>query len=331
VTGSETSPAMPSVSLSVTAKGGLSFAFDMSGSSDFDTISIDYGDGTTADGVLRSEHIYANAGAYLAIVTAANGRGESTASATVVAASAEKDTAAYFAHPYTYVIAADLGNEVPVLSGASWLSISDIGQGYVIVSGTPASAEFVGNVYGMVLETGSQTIGWNVTVKGGAGYPVPGFTVVADGMSVTITSVADNASAISYGMGDGRTVTGTGTITHTYSAPGDYVITQTVSNTVMNIPVTMAFSRGITIEEAFDTGSGDDDGNADDEDPPAGDAGGSGGDDAMYAAIALFVAGLAASVLIASRGMLFLGVLIGIVSIAVLAIFAGDVFAEVWP
>jgi len=249
----------PTASLNVTANGGLSFTFDMSGSSDYTVISIDYGDGNTADGIVRSDYAYASAGVYTAIVTATNKNGSSTASAMVVAASTETETTAYFAQPYIYVVSVPAGSGTPVISGAVWLSVTDVGNGYVVVSGTPSSTGFVERTYNMILSAGSHVTEWSVTVRGGPGYPAPGFTAHVDGMKVTITPTATNVSTIEYDMGDGQTISNRGTFTHTYSEPGPYTIKQTVSKSINGSAVQLQFSRQI-VASASQTGDGGDGG-----------------------------------------------------------------------
>lgn len=93
--------------------------------------------------------------------------------------------------------------------------------------------------------------------------PVAGFNVVpveitmADPMA-TISDESQNADFWTYTMGDGNTYT-VPSFTHNYTAPGDYIIQQTVSNTIgcmdiMTIPVRVMPASSAYIPNSFTPG-----------------------------------------------------------------------------
>jgi len=70
---------LPTANLSIepSNKDGMTFKFDLSGSKDFDHISLDLGDGTIISDVLSYTHTYKDEGEYVVTVTATNGLGSS--------------------------------------------------------------------------------------------------------------------------------------------------------------------------------------------------------------------------------------------------------------
>jgi len=244
---------IPTASLTVTPLGGHTFGFDMSGSTEFSNTFVDFGDGNTASGILSVNHTYERSGIFVATGIAANPLGSAIVTQTVIVVDDGPVTAAFFNQPYTYVIPVTVGGNTPFLSGALWLTVTEIGPDFVIVSGVPSSISFVGQTYNMSLTVGTQVIEWPITVFGGASFPVAGFNVTVDGLTVTITPTALNATLISYDMGDGSDpISSMVTVIHTYGAPGTFSIAQTVSRSIDGMVVVQEFLRTVTVTEQKD-------------------------------------------------------------------------------
>jgi len=251
-------PAVPN--LVITPLGDRTFVIDASASSNFNSISIDFGDGNVANGILKNDNYrYAQSGIYTVKVTVSNSLGPVSTTKTLVAFNDETLTVAYFNTEYQYVIPVTLGGNTPTFIGPLWLSITGYGTDpitgtdYVIVSGKFTSNVELPVTVPVSLTIGSQIKEWSITVYGGSSYPTPGFGVEVSGLTVTVTPIPNNnATSISYTFFNGQTppIYSTSTVSWPYSAPGTYTITQTVSRTVDGVPVTLQFSRVVTVSES---------------------------------------------------------------------------------
>ena len=241
------SDAIPVPLILVTHMGGMTYRFDGSASSDTSDLRWDFGNGTLGTGVIV-ENTFSHSGAYKVILSASNEYGVATDEKRVLIIDSSPIKAAFFAQPYYYTVAIDTQSVTPVLTGASWLSISDYGDDYVTMHGVPLSTLFVGQTYNVVLSAGGETKEWPITVRGGTGWPIPGFSASVNGMTVSVVSSAINADYIFYSYSEGgSSYPSSGNSTYTYSNPGTYKITQTVRTTVNGVPVTNDFSLLVII------------------------------------------------------------------------------------
>ena len=304
---------VPTTIMTVTPLGNGVYLFDASNSSDYTSLTWNFGDGKVSN-ALTVVHTFTH-GVYDVSLSASNNKGISSATSRVIYADETIPDTARFSQPYSVVIPTTVIG-TPTLFGCPWLSITDYGSDYIVVSGTPLSTHYVDVLYNIILNTGSDTINWSVTVNRGLEWPVAGFTVTVDGMTVTITSTAQNAVRTWYVYTDGGNefLTNTLITKHTYKEPGVYTITQIVRATINNEEILDEYSWTIVIyAPIIDDGDGD----VDDTEPEVEDR------SKLYTAIAVILAvifgGLAAAGY-ASRGFTILA---GVAIIVAALIFFG--------
>ena len=259
VSAEQTYTELPVAAATATKSAWWTYDFNASTSQRYTTISWDFGDGATSN-ALNVSHMYRASGAYTYTMTATNNIGNDVFTGTIIVSDDVPSYTAAYGRPYTYTLEIETNGNVPTVSGAAWLSVTDYGPNHVTVSGTSSSTSHVGKTYNIVLTIGEETVKWPVTVSTGSEWPVPGFTVTSNGLTVKITSTATNADYTFYRfMADGSYVQTGPTTQYTYTAAGTYIITQLVRSNVDGQTVTEEFSRTITVSIGNNSSSGDDD------------------------------------------------------------------------
>lgn len=245
----------PTAAMVVTSLGNNTFLFDASGSTDYESITWDFANGATSDGLIV-QYTFPKSGVYNVQMTAVNSQGSDTASYAVTITDDAPQTEAWVGK--TYVYAPEGISGTPTLSGASWLSWdSEHGR----VSGTPSVSDI--GTYTVILQpaTGAP-ITWTVHVYPSSTVPpISSFTFTAEGLKVTFLSSSSNATITYWSFGDGKHSLNVDP-EHTYSAAGTYTVTLEVRNSegvdVYNRVVTVS-AHGVD----DDGGSGGSDDNKD--------------------------------------------------------------------
>lgn len=218
--------------------------FTAVGVANYDTLTWDFGDGSTGTGV-EAIHKF-SMGSYTVTCTVRNVTTGESASATYSLEALDKSTidasdvinigSPYIPDGVLYgsqmilTVTDQSGNEVPFFTGTN----EPYSKGYILkISGTISDTSYVGKTLSFVVKSGSTVIKtWTAKV-----YPAassvdigarPSFTPVANGLDVSLTRINPNANYIrllvDWGDGDVDSSAASGTFEHTYPSAGRYPI-----------------------------------------------------------------------------------------------------------
>lgn len=230
--------ALPEASFTATAQG-LAVGFDAATSADSDGEVTDYrwdfGDGTTGTGVTAA-HTYAEAGTFTVRLVVTDDRdGEGTATETVTVANAAptaqfESSASGLDATFDAAASRDVDGTI---SSYAW----DFGDGATGRGATPGHTYQGPGTYTVTL-TVTDNLGAKATAQADLLVdrtnvtPIASFSTQVRDLDVVFDAAASTdpdgtISSYSWDFGDGATGTGVNP-THTYAAPGDYLVTLTV-------------------------------------------------------------------------------------------------------
>lgn len=216
------SPPVPGFTLAV---NGLTVTVTDT-SVDADVVSYDWGDGLS-DSFASGSHTYSAAGNYTIVQTASNAHGSETTSRTATVGDTDPPPVAAF--EVANITGLTVSFRDRSTNAEEWLW--DFGDGEIDTLRSPNHTYPASGSYTVIL-----------TVRNGSGdedrtdqtitlqdFPVAGFTVAIDGLTVTVTDTSSGADTVLYDWGDGSNDSFRSG-PHTYSAAGSYAIQQRVSN-----------------------------------------------------------------------------------------------------
>ena len=199
-----------------------------------DTLEWEFGDGNSAQGTTVT-HTWAGPGDYGVTLTATNEAGSDSTNLTVTVLPYLPPPIASFTSPL----------EVRVGTPAEFVDTSSNGSTYFWDFGDGGSATTMSAIH-TYATTGPKVVSLTVTNRNGTEtatdtvtvlptLPVAGFTfsptVVRANQTVFFTDTSTGAATYSWTFGDGGVST-LASPTHSFSLPGTYIVTQTVSNSI---------------------------------------------------------------------------------------------------
>ena len=208
--------------------GGLTYQFTNT-STNATNYRWDFGDGTTSFDA-NPTHTFPNAGVYSVTLAAISGCGLVNSTQTVVVA---PPPAANFTASLRQGCAplTVLFNDASTGNPTSFQWTFTGGTPSVSTARNPAVTYSQPGTYDVRLVVGN-SVGTDTELRTGyvtvLATPTAGFGVSLNGATVSIVNQASASTGVSYAFGDGATSSQPNP-THTYTAPGNYTITQTVS------------------------------------------------------------------------------------------------------
>ncbi|MBK8756846.1 MAG: PKD domain-containing protein [Actinomycetales bacterium] len=244
-----------------------SLSVDASASFDADgtiaSYSWDFGDGTPAQTGVTATHVYAVAGSYTVTLTVTDDLGAVSTASQVIATDNKAPVAAFTATGSPQHVAVDASashDEDGTVTAYSW----DFGDGTASVSGVTAAHDYAAAGTYQVTLTVTDDLGATatstqaVTVESINQLPTADFTVSGGElvMGYDGSSSSDpDGSIVGYAWTFGDGTTGTGpVVSKTYTAPGNYQVTLTVTDNRGGIATktSTVWVTGTFARDAFD-------------------------------------------------------------------------------
>ncbi len=190
--------------------------------------SWNFGDGNTS-AIANPIHTYLADGVYTVVLTATNSCGTTTATQTVTIAT--PPTAAFNVNETIGCIPFVVQfNNTSSANATNFIWNFPGGEPATSTEQNPKVTWSQEGVFTVTLTvsngSGSSTTSTNFSV---GAQPAPAFSYQTSGSTVTLTNTSTNAFSYNWDFGDGQVSNATNP-THTYSAPGDYVITLNAAN-----------------------------------------------------------------------------------------------------
>lgn len=187
------------------------YDFMATGFSNFTTVEWDFGDGTSNDyGITQTEHQYNGSGTWTVSTTFSNSETSVTIETPVLRIDSTPLPEVQYGTLYSYTAAVP-STGVITATLPSWLTMGTPftaagGQRYVTISGYAdlSMEDMIDETYDCTIRAGTVTWEtWSVSVKAADNLvPVSRFDASRDGLTVTVTSQALYAQAISYSVYD---------------------------------------------------------------------------------------------------------------------------------